>query len=202
MKDDAFYNCVSNDRLATRQIDELIGLARGLCADGILNQAEVEFLQSWLAANLSITDEPILQTLWERVAGALVNGFLDEAEHANLFEALNAVGGEQIALGEVLKSSSLPLCSPAPDLTFVGRQYVFTGRFSFGQRKECERAVVERGAMTGSLTRQTDFLVVGEYVTNSWKHSSMGTKILKAVEMRANGIRIAIVSEAHWRKFL
>ncbi len=44
--EDALYNKLSNDRISSRQIDELIGLARGLVADGIVNQAEVEFSQS------------------------------------------------------------------------------------------------------------------------------------------------------------
>lgn len=46
MRDPDLLNHFSNDRLGHRQIDELIGLARGLCADGVLNQQEVEFLQA------------------------------------------------------------------------------------------------------------------------------------------------------------
>jgi hypothetical protein len=71
-----------------------------------------------------------------------------------------------------------------------------------GQRKECGRLVVERGGMCGGLTKRTNFLIVGEYATESWKHSSMGTKILKACEMRDSGIPISIVSESHWKNFL
>ena len=41
MKEEAFYNRVSSNRISSRQIDELVGLARGLCADGVINQAEV-----------------------------------------------------------------------------------------------------------------------------------------------------------------
>jgi hypothetical protein len=55
-KGDEFYNRVGGDRIASRQIDELIGIARGLVADDQINQAEVEFLQKWLAANLHISD--------------------------------------------------------------------------------------------------------------------------------------------------
>ena len=54
--DEAFYNRVGGDRLSSRQIDELIGIARGIAADGVLNQVEVEFVQKWLAANCSISD--------------------------------------------------------------------------------------------------------------------------------------------------
>lgn len=202
MSNEKFYNRVGNDRIASRQMDEMIGLARGLCADGVLNQAEVEFLQNWLAANLAVNDQPMLQTLWVKVAQALSDGFVDQDEHTDLFDLLSRFGGDQIELGEVLKPSSLPLCSPAPELSFEGRNFAFTGTFSFGQRKDCEIAVKERGAIAGSLTMKTDYLVIGEYVTESWRHSSMGSKILKAVDFRAQGIPIAIVCESHWLTFL
>jgi hypothetical protein len=64
--DDKFYNRVGGDRISSRQIDELIGLARGLAADGSINKAEVEFLQKWLAANVEISDQPIEQLLEPR----------------------------------------------------------------------------------------------------------------------------------------
>jgi hypothetical protein len=43
-----FLNRVGGERISARQFDELIGLARGIGADGMLNQSEVEFLQKWL----------------------------------------------------------------------------------------------------------------------------------------------------------
>lgn len=202
MSDESFHNRVSNDRIASRQMDEMIGLARGLCADGVLNNAEVEFLQKWLATNLAVNDQPILRTLWQKVSLALSDGFVDADEQADLLELLSGLGGETIELGEVLKPSSLPLCTPAPDLFFRDQSFAFTGTFAFGQRKDCESAVREMGANSGSLTTKTDYLIIGEYVTESWKHSSMGNKILKAVDMRSAGVPIAIVCEAHWRRFL
>lgn len=55
---DGFYNRVSGERITSRQIDELIGIARGLIADDQINQSEVEFLRKWLAANAIISDQP------------------------------------------------------------------------------------------------------------------------------------------------
>lgn len=61
--DNKFYNRVGGDRISSRQVDELIGLARGLAADGTINKAEVEFLQKWLAANAEISNQPLIRTL-------------------------------------------------------------------------------------------------------------------------------------------
>ena len=202
MRDEEFYNRVSGDRLASRQVDELIGLARGLCADGTINQAEVEFLEKWLGANLHLTDQPLVRVLFDRVRTILADGTVSEEEQRDLFDCLTSLGTCDLELGEVLKSTTLPLCSPAPDLEFLGRRYTFTGTFRFGQRKDCEQAVFDRGGDAGSLTRHTNYLVIGVYATESWKHSSAGNKIIKACEMRDSGIPISIVSEEHWASFL
>ena len=197
MDERLLYN-VSNDRIDSRQIDELIGLARGLVADGAINQAEVEFLQKWLVANIAASNHPLLRRLCERVAEILADGHVDEQERVELLDTLNRFYNRDFELGETMKASSLPLCEPAPTLAFGGKSFCFTGTFNFGQRKHCEEAVMQRGASPGSLNKKTDYLVIGVYATESWKHSSFGNKILKAVEMRDAGLPIRIVSEEHW----
>jgi len=198
MRDNAFYNRVAGDRIASRQTDELIGLARGLCADGIINDAEVEFLRKWLAANLGISEQPLIRDLFDRVQDIFSDGLVTKDERDDLFDTLNSLSNKNFELGEALKSSSLPLCDPVPDVRFDGQRFTFTGTFKFGQRKVCEEAVKGKGASAGSLTKATNFLVIGHYATESWKHSSMGTKIIRACDMRDSGIHISIVSEESW----
>lgn len=196
--DEARLVKMSSDRIASRQIDELIGLARGLIADGIVNQMEVEFLQKWLVANGSVSDQPIIRTLYRRVGEVLDDGIVDESEMRELLDTLNRFSNGDFELGETFKATTLPFCSPAPELTFDGQIYCFTGTFNFGQRKHCEQAVVERGAHVSALSKKTNVLVIGVYATDSWKHSSFGNKILNACELRDNGHPISIVSEEHW----
>lgn len=196
--DDSLRNMLGSDRLNTRQIDELIGIARGLTADGQLNQPEIEFLQSWLAMNCAISDQPVINILYQRINGILADGIADAEETAELLETLRRFTGDKMELGEMAKASDLPVCNPAPPLSFSGMRYCFTGTFNFGQRKHCESAVLGRGANVGSLTQKTDVLVIGAYATESWKHSSFGNKILQACEWRERGVPIIIVTEAHW----
>lgn len=199
---DQMHNQLGGDRITARQVDELVGLARGVAADGDLNVAEVEFLQKWLAANLAVSDQPLIGTLYRRINDVLADGQLDTEEKTLLLDTLNSFSSRDFELGEVLKSSTLPLCDPAPSLTFAGTNYCFTGTFIYGQRKACEAAVVDRGGRAGGLGRKTDVLVIGAYATESWKHSSFGNKILQACEWREQGSPIAIVSEQHWTKHL
>lgn len=201
-RDEELYNFFGRERISERQIDELIGIARGLCADKVLNDPEVEFLEKWLAASVGITGHPIVATLYQRVRDILADRVVDQDERADLFDTLNAFSDTTFELGEVMKPGSLPLCSPPPELSFVGKCYCFTGTFSFGGRTQCHEAVEERGAAAGSLTRKTDYVVIGAYATESWKHSSFGNKIEKACEMRDAGVPISIISEDHWVGFL
>ena len=201
-RDEQFYNRVGSERISSRQVDELIGLAHGLAADGALNQSEIEFLQKWLAANDSISVQPILGALYDRVNSILADGVADTDECRDLLAVLAELSNGDFELGESLKSTSLPLCNPPPELQVAGRHFCFTGTFSFGRRQECEAAVIGMGGTCGSLTRKTDVLVIGIYATESWLHSSFGHKIMKACEMRDTGVPIAIVGEDHWTKFL
>lgn len=200
--DPELHNAFGADRISSRQIDELIGLSSGLCADGVINQSEAEFLQKWLAANSGVSSQPVLSVLYQRVSEMLRDGVVDADERSDLFETLSSLAHRDFELGEVLKAATLPICVPPPPLTFSGLNYCFTGTFNYGPRKDCEAAVNERGGLCGSLTRRTDVLVIGVYATESWKHSAFGNKIIKAAEMRESGVPIIIVSEEHWVKHL
>jgi NAD-dependent DNA ligase len=136
--------------------------------------------------------------LWDRISSILADGIVDEDEQRELFELLQSISGEPLELGEALKPSGFPLCEPPPRLQFEGWEYAFTGTFLFGKRADCESAVRAKGAIVGSVRKTTNVLVIGSYATESWKHSAMGLKILKACELRDAGQRIAIVSEQHW----
>ncbi|MFN7157890.1 MAG: hypothetical protein ACK4MR_04250 [Erythrobacter cryptus] len=89
--DENLKNRLGSDRISSRQIDELIGLARGLCADGVINDAEAEFLQSWLIANSDITDQPIIRDLLDRVSIMLSDGDFSQDERIELLELLQGL---------------------------------------------------------------------------------------------------------------
>lgn len=196
------HRVFSRARLDDRLVNELIGLSHGIIADGTVNQRETEYLQKWLVANVGASDNPIVANLLHRVNDMLRDGFLDADEAAELFETLRKFSGGDFELGELLKSTSLPLDSPPPEISFDQTRFCFTGTFAFGSRRDCEDAVERHGASAGSLTSKTDYLVIGTYATESWIHSSYGRKIERAVEMKHEGLPISIVGEAHWLEYV
>jgi NAD-dependent DNA ligase len=200
--DETRLKIFNSDRIESRQIDELIGLARGLLADGKINQDEIKYLEKWLAANCDVIEQPLIRTLYDRVQEVLADGIADEEEIAEIFETLSRFSNHDFELGETLKATTLPLCHPAPKLTFYDQIYCFTGSFVFGSRRDCEQAVIDRGANAGKLNKKTNVLVIGTYASENWKHSSFGNKIISACEYRDRGMPISIVSEEHWTSFL
>ncbi len=191
-----------NQEISDRQVTQLIGMAQGMIADGHLKDEEIHFLHKWLVANDSVHANPLVSGLVQRITEVLADGVVDEDERADLHQTIQALTASDFELGELSKSSELPLCDPAPEVEFRRCRYCFTGTFTFGKRSDCEEAVKELGAKAGNLSKTTDFLVIGEYATRAWKQEAFGRKIEKAVALREEGHPISIISEAHWRKAL
>lgn len=198
MDETTVKNLYNRARIDDRQINELIGLARGIIADGRTNVAEAEYLYKWLAQNKDATGNPVIGTLFKRIGNYLQDGKLDDDEAAELFETLTAFSGGDFEIGEAAKSSTLPLCSPAPLIDYLGKNFCLTGTFAFGSRRECEEAIYNLGGSVSGISKKTDFLIIGIYATDSWAHSSYGRKIERAVELRDQGAPIGIVGEQHW----
>lgn len=182
-----------------RQIDTLIGLSKGVSADGNVNQAEAEFLMTWLIQSRQSTDNPIIINLLERVSAMLEDGVLDREESVELLEILQKISGDTSDIGELAKTSSLPINDPLPELEFNGSSFLFTGTCAFGTRKQCHEATESRGGIIAKgVNKSLDYLVLGTYVTDSWVHETFGRKIEEAIEYREKGLPIVILTEEHW----
>ena len=193
----------SNTRpMADRQVDQLIGLAQGILADGIVNLAEAEMLQDWLRANQA-TENPYVSRL-DHVEQVLKDGVLDEDEARELHDALMNWTGGGGADGEESTTASLPLDPDPRTVHIAGNVFVFTGTGVFGTRVMMQDATVQAGGrVERNITMQTNFVVLGTYVTPAWAHQSFGRKIEKAMDYRdRKGTRLQIVHEQDWAKAL
>lgn len=168
-------------------------------ADGTVNQAEAEFLMSWLVQNRQSSDNPIIINLLQKVSAMLEDGVLDKDESEELLGILRKISGDSAEIGELAKTSSLPINEPLPEIGFEGASFLFTGTCAFGTRKQCHEATEALGgAIAKSVNKNLNYLVLGTYVTDSWAHETYGRKIEKAVEYRDNGVPIVILTEEHW----
>ncbi|MDD5501830.1 MAG: BRCT domain-containing protein [Candidatus Omnitrophica bacterium] len=189
-------------RLNDRAIDELIGLSRGIIADKIINYDEVKFLRSWMEANVSYCEDPLVNQLYCRVQEMLIDRKIDEEEHDELMFMLKMFTGEcspvEIATN---MTSTLPLDNPPPRIEFPTMWFCLTGKFAYGPRRECVEVIKERGGnVVDRVHEDVDYLVIGYFGSSDWIHTPYGRKIERAVELREKHGKIAIISEDSWSK--
>jgi BRCA1 C Terminus (BRCT) domain/GYF domain 2 len=191
-------------RRADRQINELLGIARGVIADGEVSVAEAHALARWLESNPDVLEVWPANVIAARLTRIFEDGHVDEEERGDLLALLQAATGERPEASVAMNGATrLPLCDPAPTLRFSGQVYVFTGKFAFGTRAACQQTVTARGGRCESdVNQKTNVLVIGTLGSENWAQSSFGRKIEKAVHYRANGVPVSIVSEEHWTSFL
>jgi len=187
-------------RRTERDVSELLGLAKGMLADGEISLAEADMLRDWVASHPDVSGQWPTSCLVERLTRIYADSRVDDEERRDLAGLLKGlVGGDTGILIDKDTASSLPLDQPQPALAWTGRVFVFTGQMAFGPRRECMKHVQMFGGFCeDKVTLRTNYLVIGTFGSRDWAHTSFGRKIQKAVEYRESGIPIAIVSEDHW----
>ena len=194
-------NAAFNRRDRTvREVDELIGLCKGIVADGVINSEEALFLQDWLEHNRESRGAWPTSVLYPRIQSMLADGTLQNEEERELLGLLVQVsGGNPKFLDAHSLTSTLPLNSPIPSIVIPGNSFCFTGKLLYGSRNHCEEAISSRGGkILGGVSQDLNFLVIGLIGSRDWVHSTFGRKIEKAVNYRSKGMSLSIVAEEHF----
>lgn len=197
-------NVISAARRAERNIDELIGICKGVIADGEVSQSEAEFILKWMESNQDAASVWPANVLYERISIYLSDGFLDNEEKEDLLKLITQITGGKIHDQISSMTSSLPLDHPQPMIEFEERIFCLTGAFTVGSRGNVTKLIESKGGKcVKNPTLKTDYLIIGIIGSRDWIHSTHGRKIEEAVSMRESGkASISIVSEEHWIKFI
>ncbi len=186
-------------RVQDRLIDELIGISRGVIADGVVDEQEAIFIGQWIENHREIADKWPVNVLYARLTEMLKDGILSEDEQEELLETLRDLTGESSLFQEPNRSTTLPVDKPAPDIEFEGKTFCLTGKFVFGTTLDCEETIAEMGGEVVPMpSRETDYLVIGELCSPDWVHTTFGRSIEKGVELKEQGHPLTILTEEHW----
>lgn len=186
-------------RLLKRSCESLLGIAAGLVADGTLNEREVHFLSTWLSEHPDLASTWPGEVIFKRVRETLKDGVLTADELHYLKQSLDELIGGSFAEDGAIPggATGLPLDGNAA-VVVPGSSFCFTGKFLFGTRAACERAVTTRGGIIDSIQKSLRYLVIGELSSRDWKYSSHGTKIEAAMKLKGQGHNLSVVSETQW----
>ncbi|QJT08988.1 BRCT domain-containing protein [Oceanidesulfovibrio marinus] len=193
------YRSFRREALEARSLDTLIGLCKGIVADGQVNQAEAEFLLNWLRANREVAHMFPANVIYPRIVEFLADGCLDKEEGRELLWLLRHASGEEGQQARVNMSTAIAFDDPQPVIEFEGSKFCLTGQFAYGSRSDvADRIRALGGVVSGNVLKKGCYLVIGCMSSQSWLHETHGTKITKAVEARAAGCPVAVISEEHW----
>ena len=181
-----------------RDLAELVGVLRGIVADGTVSPDEAERLARWTRESPDVAARWPANLLAGRLEAIVRDGRVDRSERAHL-EAILGQLAQNPGWTSFSLATDLPVDRPEPKVTFVSRTFVFAGDMAYGPRRACEREVEELGGRCEpTVSRRTDYLVLGGLASTDWGQEGFGAQVDDAVRLRARGAAIAIISEEHW----
>lgn len=190
---------INERRRVDRAIHEMLGLVKGVLADGVVSDADTAALSGWFMANPDAVRAWPGYVLSSRLKRILEDGHIDEDERQDLTELLQATVGFDDEEEPANMATALPLDIPVPSLRFDGQTFLFTGKFVYGTRVLCQTEVQRRGGMCSTrVNRDVDVLVIGCLGSRDWIQTSFGRKIESVVKLKREGLPVAIVGEQHW----
>lgn len=186
-----------------RSLGALLGIAQGVLCDGLLNDQEIYFLNEWLTQNEALSFSWPGDIIHTRIRTVLEDKIISESERTYLTETLQKlVGGTLDELAEPEHVTELAF-DENPEVIFFDKIFCLTGEFLFAPRSVCEDSIKHRGgAVSSSITKKVNYVVVGSLGSSEWKHGSFGSKIERAVALRDDGFPILIVHEDCWASAL
>ncbi|MGE0159678.1 MAG: BRCT domain-containing protein [Gemmatimonadales bacterium] len=179
---------------------EMMGLVRGVVADGVISRDEANHLSAWTAANPETAARWPANILARRLGRIFADGRLDALERERLGAVLAQLAQNPEAIGRGFPlATDLPVTHPAPEVIFEGQTFVFAGELAYGPTRACEREVMELGGTCErGINRRTDYVVIGALAASDWSQAAFGTLVDEVVQYRARGVPIAVITEEHW----
>ena len=88
------------------------------------------------------------------------------------------------------------ICALAPEIKIQDHMFCFTGKSTKATRNEIAELIKKNNSnYHDSITKKTNYLIIGSEGNTCWAFSCYGRKVEKAMEMRKNGANILLINE-------
>lgn len=188
----------------TTSLQRLYGLCHGILADNEVTEAEIRNLSEWLAENDDLKGCYPYDEIDSLIISVLADGKIDQDEKnilkAFFGEFVNTSRSLNISRTELDELKSMynikGICAACPEMTIEDSTFCLTGSSIFTQREQIKSLIaLSGGKFSNTVTKSTDYLIVGADGNPCWAYSCYGRKVEKAVIMRKTGHPITIVHE-------
>lgn len=194
--DNYYYNSVTTD------LQTLQGLCHGIIANGVIKDEEIIELNKWLNENEHLNTFYPYDEIRSLLLSILSDGKIEEEEktvllaYFNQFVNLNNTEVEH-KINQLTKDVTISgLCTSEPSVEFEGKTFCVTGILQRGNRDTLKERIIELGGIpTDSVSKKTDYLIVGDNGNPAWAFSCYGRKVEKALQMRKDGHTIVMIHE-------
>lgn len=194
--DNFYYNGVTSD------LQILQGICHGILADGIIDDKEVRDLEKWLEENTHLSTYYPYDEIRSLILSIVSDGKIEEEEKLVLKAYLNQfVNLENKEIEKQINQETNEInisghCTSDPEIELDGKTFCITGVLKSGNRASLEKTISDLGGIpTKTLTKKTDYLIVGDNGNQAWAFACYGRKVEKALDLRKNGHKISLVHE-------
>lgn len=194
--DNYYYNTVTSD------LQILHGLCHGILADGVINEEEIYTLNKWLSENEHLSSYYPYDEIRSMILSIISDNKIEEEEilvlkaYFNQFINLrDSKTSEQIKV----ETSDIKIsghCTSNPDVVFENKSFCITGVLKRGNREDLQRDIIKLGGIpTNTITKKTDYLIIGDNGNPAWAFACYGRKVEKALSLRKEGHTIVLIHE-------
>lgn len=165
---------------------DLQSILEEIIDDGRIDLEEMACLQNWIEKHTELAGNYPYDAVYHQIKLILEDGIIEEKELGELLKVCHSL---------INPIESRCACSQFP-IDIKGKNIVLSGTFSSGSKSEVEARLVLQGAIIQkAVTSKTHIVLVGNEGNNTWVAGNYGTKVKKAMEMQAKGLKIEIIKE-------
>lgn len=177
-------NLSNNFTDSTLQMRILKKLAEKIISDNEVSPEEILSLNSWMQNNEHLTGNYPFDKIYSMCKDILSDGIIETTEQEDLLKLLNDF------VNPVENQDKCCL------IDFNEKTFCLTGTFMSGSKSDITNRIQNKGGIiSASVTKKTDYLIVGGVGSDSWKFGNYGAKVSKALKMQDDGSNIQIIKE-------
>jgi NAD-dependent DNA ligase len=179
-------------------------MLHGIMSDNKITDTEVKGLKDWINENDHLAGCYPYDEINSVLTTILKDGIVTDEEKTYLkvffsefVDMKSSTTINKDELEELKKEMTIHgVCSLCPDISFEGKNFCFTGVSSRGTRKQISDVIIAlNGKFINSVSKKTDYLIIGNDGNPCWAFSCYGRKVEAAVNLRKQGNRVIIVHE-------